>query len=570
LNERILPRPDGEGLTLAIVIVIALVLFVMPLALLARAGLTLDGAVTLQPILDALDSRSVPRALVNSLDSAFFSGLIALALGTMIALVIGLTDVRAKGIFTFLLLIPMMVPPHVTAIAWIQAMGPSSPLLQMLGIAPEPGSTHPLYSRQGVIALLSIQHMPLVFLVVLAALRALPREMIEAARIAGAKPLAVLRRVVLPLLAPILISAFALAFVSALGNFGIPALLGIPARYTTLPVLLWQRLASFGPDVLTSVAAIAALLAAIAIAIIALQMTLLARTRSPLIGPPQPPLAIRLGARRPLVEALLGLLIAATLVLPVIALTTTALIPTYGVPFNLTTITFENFAEVLFRQQVTLRAFANSTLVAGLAGLTLAVIAMAVGHFLNARQKGYRRAGTALATLAETTYAIPGLVISIAFILAFIRPLPVIDVSIYNTLVIIGLAYICAFLSIALKPVTAACAQLDPALDEAARISGARFLMRMRRIFAPLIAPAAASGAILVFLTAYNEITVSALLWSTGNETIGTTIYNYEDGGYTTLAAAMSAVTVVATVALMVALDRFGKRLPPGVVPWRV
>jgi iron(III) transport system permease protein len=94
--------------------------------------------------------------------------------------------------------------------------------------------------------------------------------------------------------------------------------------------------------------------------------------------------------------------------------------------------------------------------------------------------------------------------------------------------------------------------------------------MRMRRIFAPLIAPAAASGAILVFLTAYNEITVSALLWSTGNETIGTTIYNYEDGGYTTLAAAMSAVTVVATIALMVALDRFGKRLPPGVVPWRI
>ena len=88
MSERILPRPDGEGLTLAIVIAVALVLFVMPLALLARAGLTLDGAVTLQPILDALDSRSVPRALINSLDSAFFSGLIALVLGTMIALVI--------------------------------------------------------------------------------------------------------------------------------------------------------------------------------------------------------------------------------------------------------------------------------------------------------------------------------------------------------------------------------------------------------------------------------------------------------------------------------------------------
>jgi iron(III) transport system permease protein len=175
-----------------------------------------------------------------------------------------------------------------------------------------------------------------------------------------------------------------------------------------------------------------------------------------------------------------------------------------------------------------------------------------------------------LSTLAEITYAIPGLVISVAFILAFIRPIPILDVSIYNTLAIILLAYLCAFFSIALKPISAAFLQLDPALDEAARVAGAGFWARIRRIALPLVAPAAASGAILVFLTAYNEVTVSALLWSTGTETIGTTIYNYEDGGYTTLAAAMSAVTVIATVALMVLLDLMGRRLPPGVVPWRL
>ena len=117
---------------------------------------------------------------------------------------------------------------------------------------------------------------------------------------------------------------------------------------------------------------------------------------------------------------------------------------------------------------------------------------------------------------------------------------------------------------------TAAFGQLDPALDDAARVSGARFGQRIRRIFGPLLAPAAASGAILMFLTAYNEVTVSALLWSTGNETIGTTIFNYEDGGYTTLAAAMSCITVLATVGLMLALDRAGRHLPSGVVPWRL
>ena len=86
---------------------------------------------------------------------------------------------------------------------------------------------------------------------------------------------------------------------------------------------------------------------------------------------------------------------------------------------------------------------------------------------------------------------------------------------------------------------------------------------------ASLAAPAAASGAILVFLTAYNEVTVSALLWSTGNETIGTTIFNYEDGGYTTLAAAMSVVVVAATILIMLTMNALARRVPAGTIPWK-
>ena len=75
-------------------------------------------------------------------------------------------------------------------------------------------------------------------------------------------------------------------------------------------------------------------------------------------------------------------------------------------------------------------------------------------------------------------------------------------------------------------------------------------------------------GAILVFLTAYNEVTVSALLWSRGSETIGTVIFNFEDGGYTALASAMATVTLAVTALLMAALTRLGRRLPRGTIPW--
>ncbi|MEP4806102.1 MAG: ABC transporter permease subunit, partial [Hyphomicrobiales bacterium] len=335
-------------------------------------------------------------------------------------------------------------------------------------------------------------------------------------------------------------------------------------------VLIWQRLSSFGPNVLHEVAVIAVLLSIIAIVTIALQIKLLAKTRAPMIGPPQPPLMIDLGKKRYLVELFLSLLVLATFVLPATALMATALVKTYGLPLNAETLTFSHFAEILFRQSATLRAFFNSTITAGVAGLLIALMCVIVAHFLHSKSGKGQFVGKIISTLAETTYAVPGLVISIAFILVYIKPIPFLNMSIYNTLLLIGLAYICAFFSIALKPINAATAQLDPALDEAARVSGATFGLRLRRIFIPAIAPAAASGVILVFLTAYNEVTVSALLWSSGNETIGTAIYNYEDGGYTTLASAMSAITVAATVVLMFALDRFGRHLPQGVIPWRV
>jgi iron(III) transport system permease protein len=557
-------------LSLAVLAFFAAALMLVPLALMLRQGLLVDGLPSLAPLQNALGSRSVARALWNSIDSAAVSATLSLGLGAGLALVVGLTNLRGKAMFTFLILIPMMIPPHVTAIAWTQALGPSSPLLDAVGLAPPLGSPHPLYGRGGVIALLAVQHMPLVFLVVLAALRALPREMAEAARVSGAGTARLMTRIILPLLVPSLLAAYALAFVSALGNFGIPALLGIPGRYTTLPVLIWQRLSSFGPSMLADVAVMSALMALIAIALVLVQTWLSARGRAALIGPPQPPLRLDLGRARWLTEAGMTVLVLVILGLPMAALVGTALVPTYGVTLSLETLTLANFEQVLFRQSVTGRAFVNSTLAAGLAALVLAGLGALLARAVTAPPGPRRGLGRVISTLAETAYAIPGIVISIAFILTFLQPLPLVGVSLYNTLTLIVLAYLCAFFAVALKPVAAACLQLDPALDEAARVAGAGWGMRMRRLFLPLVAPAAAAGGMLVFLTAYNEITVSALLWSTGTETIGTVIYNYENGGYTVLAAAMSTVTVVATVALMALLDLLGRRLPPGVVPWRL
>tara|TARA_R110002020_G_scaffold16871_40_gene59695 strand:+ start:3103 stop:4818 length:1716 start_codon:yes stop_codon:yes gene_type:complete len=559
----------GEGITLAALALVVTGFCGVPLLMLFRVGVAPEGSAALGPLLDVFASRSVMGALWRSVESGLLSALVATLVGTALALAIGLTNVRCKGPLVFLILLPMMIPPHVTAIAWIQALGPASPVLRWVGLAPEIGSTHPIYSRQGLVALLAIQHMPLVFLVVRASLRTFPRELSDAARICGAGAVRLLARITLPLLAPSLVAGFSLAFVAALGNFGINALIGIPARYTTLPVLIWRRLSSYGPDVLGNVAVISVLLALVALVAGGLQLLVQRRLRTALVGPPQAPLAIDLGRWRPLVEAGLWAVVAATLVLPSVSLIATALVKTYGLPLSADTLTLANFEEVLVRQEVTLRAFANSTSIAAIAACVIGAVAIGLGYFLALKRGPARQVAGALASQANIAFAVPGLVVSIAFILAFIRPVPGLGVSLYGTLWIILMAYLAAFLAIGLNPVAAAYGQIDGALDDAARVSGAGFARRLGTIFAPLVAPAAASGAILVFLTAYNEVTVSALLWSAGHETIGTVIFNYEDGGYATLAAAMAAVTVVATILIMTAMNALARLAPPGTIPWR-
>ena len=110
--------------------------------------------------------------------------------------------------------------------------------------------------------------------------------------------------------------------------------------------------------------------------------------------------------------------------------------------------------------------------------------------------------------------------------------------------------------------------QIDTALEEAAQMTGANALQRLLHIILPLTAPAFFAGALLVFLIAVNELTVSALLWSAGNETLGVLIFNLDESGDTVLASAISVLVVLLVATLMMLLSILAPRLPKGVIPW--
>jgi iron(III) transport system permease protein len=559
------PRGWGEAGSLALLIGVVGLLSVWPIVRLGVEAVAPAGQLDLDVARKVLSARSTWNATWNSIDAAVCSALLALVLGTAFAFLVGATDARGQTPLLFCFVLPLLIPPQITALSWSQLAGPGSPLLSALGLAPPPGTPNPLYSRGGIILLFGLQHAPLVFLTVRAGLRRLPQRLVEAAYVFGACPHQAITWVVLPMLGPALAAGAALAFVSAIGNFGIAALLGIPAAHTLLPVLIYQRLASFGPSVIAEVAVLSVLIGLIAFMGVLVQGWLLRRRDVTATDEGGPPVTWPLGRARPWVEACAWLFVVVMVLLPLVALLATALVPAFGVRLTPQTATLGNFAEVMLRQDVTRRAFGNSTILALAAAAGLMVLAVPLAYLVSWR-RGWLSRATHLAV--EIPYALPGVVLAVACILIFLRPLPLLGVSLYGTLGIIFVAYLARFLVLALAPVAAGYQQIDRSLEEAAALDGAGFWDRLRYLFGPLLLAPVAAGGLLVFMTAYNELTVSALLWSSGSETLGVVVFNLEDGGYTVLASAVAVLCLVAVLLIFGLLHVLDARFRLRALPW--
>jgi len=558
-------RVEDTALLWGLVGIVA-ILSVLPLARLLLEGIAPNGQFSTAALNRILASPTTWTATQHSLVTAVGGTLVAVVIGSVVALIVALTDVRARNAFVFCFVLPLMIAPQVVALAWLQLFGPSSTVLKMIGMAPAMGSRNPLYSPEGIIALLGVQYAPLVFLTLRAGLRTLPQELVEAGLAAGASPFKILRTIVLPLMTPPLVAGIALCFVSCLGNFGIPAFLGIPGNYLVLPTLIYQRLAGLGPSVLSEVAVLSVLIGIIAVAGIFVQDLMLRRRDFRITTTSNAMRPFELSRWRAPVEIALWTLTFVVLVLPFIALVLTSLVPAIGVPLTGKTATLANYDYVLFEHAAAKRAFANSFGMSATAALVIVLIAVPLAYFLVWRRSRLLRI---LNLVAELPYALPGVVLAIAAILVFLKPLPLLGISLYNTIWIILFCYIARFLVLGLRPVISGYYQLDRTLEEAAQIAGARLLRRLRTIILPLIAPAATAGALLIFLTAFNELTVSALLWSSGTETLGVVVFSFQQGGDSTYASALAVLTVAVTIALMLATLLTSGKLAQGVLPWR-
>ncbi|KAA0971936.1 iron ABC transporter permease [Aureimonas fodinaquatilis] len=558
-------RLGPETLVLGILALFVATISLAPLGRLALTAIAPEGVLDLERAWSVLARPRVFTAAMNSLYVALASTLFAVVLGSIAALLTVHSNMRFKAAWVFGFVLPLLIPPQVTALAWVQAFSPSSPVLGFFGLALTPGTRHPLYSAGGIIFLLGIYNAPLVFLTMRAALRRLPANLSEAARASGAGNFQLIFTILLPLARSGLYAGAAIAFVSAIGNFGIQAMLGIPARFPTLITLIYQQLNSYGPASLSDMASLSLLLSLMTVLALGLSGWLGGRG-DVRVEEGGRAVEINLGRGRPLVEAGAWLYLAATLLLPVSALVATSLVRGFGQELGWETLTLTNYANALLYHASVRDAFTTSLVLTVSAVVLLSAISLVLAYFISWRKSLFVRL---IQLAAELSYVLPGLILGVAMILFFLRPLPLLGFSIYGTVWIILAAYLANFLALALRPMLGGFAQIDRSMEDAARVAGAGFFQRMRDIILPMLAPAVIAGGIIVFMSALNEIQVSILLVSSSARTIGPMIIFLEEGGSSTLAAAVGCLMILIVLVLMCTASLFAGRLPKGALPWR-
>ena len=530
-DRRIPVRPDGvDAVRIALWCAVAGVI-VLPLSALLVLAFS-------QNRLALLLTGDVAQAGLNSVVSASLSALFAVILGTVVALLVDRSDLPGRQALRLFALSPLLVPPFVGAIAWIGIAGPAAPVnarwTEWFG-----GPLWNIYGGDGVVFLLTVHSYPIAYIIVAAALRRIPSDLEQAARIGGATPLAAVRHITVPLLRPAFLSAFTLIAVSNLADFGIPSIIGLPERFVTLSTLVYRYIQSGTvDDPLQVVATVGAVLMLCAVAAMVVDV-LATRSKWELDASASPSQLIALGRWRPAVTlaAWSGLLMLT--VLPLMALTSQALLPAPGIPLTWENLTLDNLRTATTSPNAIAGA-GNSILLSLLAGAVCTVLGLAIGTVVTrtrARSNGLLRA------VAMLPQALPGLVIAVGWLIIAPR------IGLFNTPWLILCAYIMAFIALVVQSVSAPLRSTPLTAEEAARMSGATRLRALIDISWRMAIPAAIAGGTLVVLTAVRELTISVLLLAPGAQTLGVTIFSLQQAGSYNAASALSLVITVVGLA---------------------
>lgn len=508
-------------------------------------GFGLDNYVTV------FSDPAILKSMKNSFIVVFPATIFSTIIGVFLSWVVCRTNVPGIKYWQRLLSIPYFIPPFIGAIAWTFLLGPvgyiNKFMMSTFGLETAPFN---IYSLGGMIFIMSMYRYAVSFIVVLPTMKRISASVEEAARISGASPWRTLKDITLPLITPSILGAMLLTFMFILADFGVSSVLGAPDRINLMTTQIYYLIQnSTIPNNLRIASAYSLFLSIFGLVGLWIYNRVLGTNKFVVVSGKSAAVE-RTRLNQPTRWALFVVVLLFflfTTCAPIIATLVTSLTKVYGLPFGLDNITFNNFIQMTQIRNVA-RAFKNSAFLAVTSGLIITIVTLIIGYI--AIRGGVRgvKGVKFMQMIVVLPYAVPGVIIALAMILAFAKPIA--GLKLYNTIWILLIAYIARFMNLGYNNISGAISQVDASLEEAARISGASQLKAFIDVMLPLLKNSLISSFFLVVAPTLSELSLSGLLWSVGNETVGTIVFSAKEEGRILLTASIAIVLIILVVVI--------------------
>src|SRR3990170_1224557 len=473
-------------------------------------------------------------ALRNSVLLAIVVGVASTALGFVFALLGERSRLPTRRLLGPFSILPIITPPFVLGLAMIYLFGRRGFVThQVLGL-----STSVFFGPLGVAVAQILAYAPIAYLVLQGVVQAMDVALEEAAETLGASRGHVLRTVIWPLARPGVANAFLLVAIQSLEDFGNPIILGGGKGFLATEVFFAYS-GRYNPS---EAAVYSVVLLMMTLSVFLLQRYWVGRrsyvtvTGKPSGGRPRPlPPALDYAATAVFLfwVVLIVALYASIFVGSVVKL--------WGFDYTFTWKHLQDLSPQGWE------VFWSTTKLSFFAAIPSALLGFLIGYLVTRLEFPGR---TALEFGSMLSFAVPGTVMGIGYVLAFNRG----ALLLTGTSVIIILAFVFRNMPVGIRSGVAAIHQIDRSLEEASTMLRATSPTTLRRVVVPLVWSALLSGLVFAFVRAMTAISQVIFLVTPEHNLATTQILSYIEYGSLGRGAALASLLTLFMIIVIMAL----------------
>lgn len=507
---------------------------------------------------EAWSARGLFRALWNTLEVAFWYQALSFPIGVLLAWVLARTNVPWAHALEFLFWLSFFLPAISTTLGWILLLDPRVGIVNQLVVKTFGVSQGPfdIFSFSGIIWVHLMSHSVSAKVMLLtSAFRNMDTAFEETSRMSGASIWTTFLRVTLPVMTPVLVIVFMLGLVRLFESFEIELLLGVPFGFYVYSTRILDLVRDVPPQ-LSYASALGSVTLVLLLTAAPIQRLLTTRRSFTTVSGRMRPTRIQLGRWRWPVFAMVLMLGAMLVLVPVTAVVLASFMTRFGFFSLAQTWTLENWSRTLGDSAFDGALRNTLTLAAGAAILGAFVFSLAA--YVVVRAKNVWGRGL-LDFILWMPSVVPGALTGLGLLWMFLgtpffRPL-------YGTQFLLLLAVLMGTLTLSTQVLKASFMQLGNELEEGSRMSGATWFGTYVRIVLPLMAPTLIMVGTLQFLFAVNATSSIIMLATSETRTLSLLTLDYLSEGLRESAAVITVIITVLTTGVALAARALGFNL---------